>query len=47
MSGERPRVDPGDRRDSVLAQQRSELTGAVEHGGGRVLHNEGSEPRPA
>ena len=43
---ERPRVDAGDGRDRVVAQQRGELAGVIEHGRGRVGDDEAAEPRP-
>ena len=46
VAGERPRVDAGDRRDRVVAQERRELAGIVEHGRGGVRDDERAEPRP-
>ena len=40
VPGERPRVDAGDGRDAVVAQERGELAGVVEDGGGGVGDDE-------
>ncbi len=46
MARERPRVDAGDRRDPVAAQERRQLSGVIEHGGRRIGDDEGAQPRP-
>ena len=47
MAGQRPRVDPGDGRDAVVAQQGRELAGVLEHGGRGVGHDQRAQPRTA
>ena len=46
VAGERARVDAGDRRDAVVAQERGELAGVVEDGGRGVGDDERPQPRP-
>ena len=45
VAGQGARVDAGDGRDRVVAQQRCQLAGVIEDGGGRVRHDERPEPR--
>ena len=45
VAGQRARVDAGDRRDRVVAQQRGQLAGVIEDGGRRVGHDQRPEPR--
>ena len=45
VAGERARVDAGDGRDAVVAQQRRQLAGAVEDRGRRVGHDQRPQPR--
>ncbi len=46
MPGERSRVHAGDRGDVVVAEERRELAGVVEHRGGGVRDDERAQPRP-
>ena len=45
VAGQGAGVDPGDGRDAVVAQERRELAGVVEHGRGRVGHDQRTQPR--
>ncbi len=47
VAGEASGVHAGDGRDAVIAQERGELAGILEHGGGRIGDHKGPQPRPA
>ncbi len=47
MTGERTRIDPGDRRDPVIAQEPRELLRILQHGGRGVGDDEPAQPRAA
>ena len=47
MTREGARIDTGDRRDPVIAQEPGELAGVLQNGGRGIGDDEGSEPRPA
>ena len=45
VAGERTGIDARDRRDAVVAQERRELAGILEHGRGGVSDDERPQPR--